>query len=110
MRKFLGFSFLLAQLMMIAVARFSPLRYFCWAPFDAISRYSIRAFINGKELTSGEIAARYRMPAVGRDNRAIENLKDKFRQYEETYGRTHPAHLVMRYRTNGIKKEEWHWP
>ena len=95
---------------MIFAARFSSLRYFCWAPYDSISRYSIRAFIHEKELGPEEFRTRYRMPATGRDNRSIENVKDRLRQYEETYGGGNPARLVMRCRTNGIEKEEWHWP
>jgi hypothetical protein len=95
------------QLAGIGYARFVPTRYLCWAPYDQISFYVIEAERDGRPLTPGDIAARYRMPADGRENRAIQHVLDTIAQYESTYGRVERVEVRVRYRTNGRPEQTW---
>jgi hypothetical protein len=99
-----------AQVAAIVHARFTESRYFCWAPYDAISRYELAVEAGGRALTDGEIRQRYRLPGHGRDNRAIQHVKDVVAAYERTYGRGDGARVRLRYRTNGGAPHEWRWP
>ena len=64
MRTAIGVAFLLFQLVMIVYARFVPSRYFCWAPYDAQSEYSLQVTIDGRPLANQEIRRRYRRPQL----------------------------------------------
>lgn len=103
-------AFLLAQVASIAYARFVPTRYFAWAPYDAITLYELEVRIDGRELEDRELRRRYRLPTLGRDNRAAQHVIDVVRQYEETYGAGDGAEVVLRYRTNGGPEQTWRWP
>ena len=59
-RTLLGATLLILQGGAIVRARFVDDRYFCWAPFDRQTRYSIAASVNGRPLTPAEIRARYK--------------------------------------------------
>ena len=91
----------------VVYARFVPTRYLCWAPYDQISFYVIEAERDGRRLTPGEIGARYRMPADGRENRAIYHVLNTVAQYESTYGRADRLNVRVRYRTNGRPEQTW---
>ena len=95
------------QLAGVVYARFVPTRYLCWAPYDQISFYTIEAERDGQRLTPDEIAARYRMPADGRENRSIHHVLNTIAQLESTYGRTDRVRVRVRYRTNGRPEQTW---
>jgi hypothetical protein len=109
-RTILGGGLLLFQLVMIGYARFVPARYFCWAPYDIQTEYRLDVSIDGRMLTSAEIRRRYRRPKQGVDNRSIQHVMDIVQQYEETYGRTDRALVLMKYRVNGKEEREWQYP
>lgn len=109
-RTMLGSAILLFQLGMIGYARFVPARYFCWAPYDIQSEYRLDVSIDGRKLTAAEIRNRYRRPKQGVDNRSIQHVMDIVRQYEETYGASDNAQVVMKYRINGKAEQEWRYP
>jgi hypothetical protein len=44
------------------------------------------------------------------DNRSIQHVMDIVQQYEESYGRSDHAAVVMRYRINGKAEQEWRYP
>ena len=110
MRTIIGVAFLSFQLVMIVYARFVPARYFCWAPYDAQSEYTLHVTIDGRPLTPQEIRRRYRRPKHGFDNRSIQHLIDIVQGYEQTYGAGHHAQVVMKYRVNGRQEQQWQWP
>ena len=110
MRRWIGLIFLLFQAGMIVYARFTPSRYFCWAPYDSLSEYRIDVKVDGRSLGDEEIYQRYRMRAEGLDARSIQHLKNIIRQYEETYGRDDKAQVLLSYHTNGIPQPVWSWP
>lgn len=105
-----GVVLMLAQLALIAYARTTPARYFCWAPYDMQTDYSVRVTLDGRELNAREIRARYRRPARGSDNRSVQNLIDIIQGYEERYAGEHKAVIVMKYRINGKEEREWRYP
>lgn len=109
-RVILGSALLLAQAAAIIRARSVESRYFCWAPYDALSLYRLDVELAGRALTPGEIERRYRIPAAGRDNRSIQHLKDLIAQYESTYGRHDGARVTLRSSTNGHEERVWRWP
>jgi hypothetical protein len=88
----------------VIFARFSDLRYFCWAPNDQHTEYQIDAVVNGRRLTGEEINARYRIPAAGYDERSYAHAWNKLLAYELTYGSEPVVQINMKYRVNG---KEW---
>lgn len=101
-------AILLAQVVTIVYARFTPARYFCWAPFDMQTDYRLQVTINGRALTPAEIRARYRRPAVGTDNRSVQNLIDILEGVEQRA--VEKAAIVMTYRINGKEEHTWRYP
>jgi hypothetical protein len=109
-RTIIGAGLLLFQLVMIGYARFVPARYFCWAPYDIQTEYRLDVSVGGRTLTAAEIRQRYRRPKKGVDNRSIQHVMDIVQQYEETYGRSDRAQVLMKYRINGKEEQEWQYP
>ena len=109
MRRAFAIAILVFQVGAIVYSRFTPARYFCWAPFDAQNDFTIEARLNGRELTAEEIRARYKRPQRGVDNRSIQHVKDILRGAETIYA-GEPAEVVLRYRTNGGEEQVWNWP
>jgi len=105
-----GVAFLGAQLASILVAPFVPVRFFCWAPFDEHTRYSIAATVAGRALGHDEIARRYHYPQAAWEVRDIDNVISIIRQYERTYGVGDGARVTLTYRTNGHEERTWMWP
>jgi hypothetical protein len=110
MRLAAGVALLVFQLAMIVYARFVPSRYFCWAPFDVQTEYKLQVTVNGRPLTGKEIRSRYRRPQAGTDNRSPQHVIDIIQGYEQNYGRSDQAQVVMRYRVNGKQEQVWRWP
>lgn len=102
-------AFFIAQVFGIIYSRFLEVRYFCWAPFDQISNYEIKAEVNGVVYSPEQIRGRYNIQNNGRENRSIHNVFSIIIQYEESYGREENAAVKVRYSTNGKAKEEWNF-
>jgi hypothetical protein len=105
-----GFAILLFQAVMIGHARFTPARYFCWAPLDIQTEYRLEVSLDGKPLSAAGIERRYRRPNIGVDSRSIQHLKDIVEQYERTYGSRDHAQVAMTYRVNGKEEQKWIYP
>lgn len=110
LRAVAALTLMVAQLLLIAYARTTPARYFCWAPFDQQTDYTLDVTLGGRKLTAQEIRARYRRPAKGTDNRSVQNLIDIVQGYEERYAGTERADIVMHYRINGKQEQTWIYP
>jgi hypothetical protein len=73
----------------------------------------LQVSVGGRQLSAQEARARYHI-----DNsraRCYENpathIVDSVRQYEQTYGRTDHAQVVLKWRPDGRDPEyEWRWP
>jgi hypothetical protein len=98
------------QVVGMTYARFVPTRYLCWAPYDQISFYRIEALAEDRPLTQTQIQARYRVPAVGRENRSIHNLLSTIAQFEATYGRADAVQVRVTYCVNGGPEHTWTAP
>lgn len=109
MRKIIVLIFFLVQVFGIIYSRFLEVRYFCWAPFDQISNYEIKAEVNGVVYSPEQIRGRYNIQSNGRENRSIHNVFSIIRQYEESYGREEKSAVKVIYSTNGKAKEEWNF-
>jgi predicted ATP-grasp superfamily ATP-dependent carboligase len=105
-----GIAFLCAQLGSILYSPFIPEKFFCWAPFDQHTLYSIEVTIDGRALGADEIASRYRYPQSAWEVREIQNVISIVRQYERTYGTDENASVSLTYRTNGHEQRTWTWP
>ena len=92
----------------IAVARFVPERYFCWAPFEETSFYEIEATLKGNSLTPAAILDRYGLGYRGRNNRTIHHVIAVLRWQEEHSDEQ--AEVRLKYRTNGGEEQIWEWP
>lgn len=99
---------LLVQVVTVVYARFTPARYFCWAPFDMQTDYRLQAQVGGRELTPAEIRKRYRRPAAGTDNRSVQNLIDILEGVEQRSAEK--ASITMTYRINGKEEHAWRYP
>jgi hypothetical protein len=99
--------FIIAQIISLAVARYIPERFFCWAPYDEHTYINVNVEINGKQLTKKEIKNRYRYKAEGWEPRSINNVFNIIEQYESTYGRNDNTNVLVKYSTNGHKERTW---
>ncbi len=97
------------QVVGIIIGRFTETKYFCWAPYDQITRYSISVTIDGHKLKPHEIEERYHKSASGFENRNINNLIHIIERYETTYGKTDFAKVLIDYKINGRKQQSWVW-
>ena len=95
---------------MIGVARFHPMRYYCWAPYDSQNEYEITVKIQDHELTRGDVTKRYRIPARGINPRAIYQVTDIVSYVERVYRGSDNARVTITYRTNGGEEKRWRWP
>lgn len=109
-RKIFLIIFFSLQLAGIIYARFTEVRYFCWAPYDQISLYEIQVRLSHNLLSQKEIQARYHIPAKGRENRSIHNIMSLIEQYERNYKRTDVVEVKLRYSTNGKPQKTWKYP
>jgi hypothetical protein len=103
----LGVILLLLQAGAIVRARFAPARYFCWAPFDQQTRYSISVDIGNEGLSSDQIRRRYRRPAEGVDNRSAHNLFDIITRAEQKFEKWGRSRVRVVYSINGHEEREW---
>jgi hypothetical protein len=104
-------ALLVVQLAGVVHARLVPHRYFCWAPFDVLTRYELTVSLPGGKVLAGPAAGdRYHFHDYGVDNRSPWNVIKAVRDYEETYGKTDHAEVVVRYAVNGAHRGEWRWP
>lgn len=100
---------LIFQIGAIIYARFAPMRYFCWAPYDTISVYSVDVDIADKSLSEDEIKQRYRLGSYGKDSRSIHHIMKILEQYEKTYGSHDKANITLKYTVNGKEERHWIW-
>jgi len=110
LRTVLAIAFIGFQVGMIVHARFSPFRYYCWAPHDVQNKYWVNIEIHQQELSQSEIEDRYRGTLDGLDQHSIEHVKQLIRQYESTYGAQDSATVTLKFRKNGGPLSEWRWP
>ena len=106
----IGVSILLVQVALIVYSRGTSARYFCWAPFDMQTDYTLDVTVDGRKLSAAEVRKRYRRPMKGTDNRSVQNLIDILEGYETQYAGAERAEIVMRYRINGKEEQVWAYP
>jgi hypothetical protein len=107
---YLGIAVLLIQVGLIIYARFIPERYFCWAPYDQCTQYSIEVSISGKPLEKGELWNRYRINPDDWDARSAANIISIVQRFESTLGTKDNARVTIHYTTNGHPERQWDWP
>jgi len=103
----IGLAFIAVQIVLVAVARFVPERFFCWAPYDEHTYIDVSVVIDGKQLTKKEIVNRYRYKSEGWEPRSVNNVFNIIEQYESTYGEGDNAIVQIKYTTNGNKERTW---
>ena len=106
----IGTALLALQAGAIVRARFVNDRYFCWAPFDQQTKYSIAVDIGGERLTPDQIRRRYRRPAEGYDNRSAQNLFDIITLAEQKFEKWGRSRVRVLYSINGREEREWRYP
>ena len=109
-RACVGVLLLVAQVAMIVFARFHPMRYYCWAPYDAQNEYVIRASVDGRPLRPQDVLARDRLHTPAVNPRMIYQVTGIIEQVEERYHASDPAVVEVVYRTNGGARQRWAWP
>lgn len=106
----LAWLFIASQVVLIGYSRFIPERFFCWAPFDEQTVYTINVVIDGDSLSMEEVEKRYRYSPDAIEPRAIDNIFSIVEQYEKTYGKTDNAKVSITYSTNGHPSKTWYYP
>lgn len=103
---------LAVQVAAIAYARVTPKRYFCWAPNDYVTEYTLKVVVNNHQLTDREILTRYRLPEpIGVYGNPAEHIIDAIQQYETTYGSHDLANVELSWTLNGRgPNKTWVWP
>lgn len=94
----------------ILYARFTPARYFCWAPYDTQDRYTISVTQDGEILTEEETTQRYRFHSNAWQQHSIHNLLFAIEQFESSYGAKDNAKVSVTYSKNGRPEETWTYP
>lgn len=107
--KTLAYAFLLFQLVLIGYARFTNLRYFCWAPFDEHSIYEISTTIDGIQLSDAEIETRYRFLYKKWEQRSIHNIIKVVDEYEQQFETDKDKQVAIKYSKNGHPTIIWEW-
>jgi hypothetical protein len=106
-----GVAFLALQCALVVGAQFQESRDFSWAPHTSQVSYALRVEVDGRELSTTEIAERYGiMGAVGWEAHSYRNLINLISQYERTYGRADDARVHLQYRINGGDARVWDLP
>ena len=108
--EWLGVAFLALQVLSIAYHQTVPTRWFCWAPYDIHTRYTVHVEIDGRPLSLREAKLRYRYSSDGWEPRSIHNIFSMISQYESTYGAEDGARVTVDYSINGHPPEQWTWP
>lgn len=101
---------LLLQLVSIAASRWTPARYFCWAPYDQLTDYVLVVKVGGRPLTDQEVLSRYRRPARGTDNRSHQHVIDGITGVETLQAPPDRAVVTLTYRINGRGPYQWRYP
>ena len=109
-RVIIGLSVLAIQIVMIVAARFHPMRYYCWAPYDSQNEYEIHAVLDGPTLSPAQVERRYRLATPSINPRAIYQVTDIISYVERVYHEDDQAQVTVTYRTNGGPDRQWHWP
>jgi len=91
-------------------ARFVDTRWFCWAPHNQITEYTIAATVGGRPLSDAEVLARYRLPARGLDDRSYHNVLEIVRLAEERYHPGDNVQVTVTCRVNGHPPFTWRYP
>ncbi|MBC2605933.1 hypothetical protein [Pelagicoccus albus] len=98
------------QAIAIVYARFTPARYFCWAPYDTQDRYEVTIEREGLTLSESEATERYRFHSNAWQQHSIYNLLNAIEQYETSYGIEDGARITVTYSRNGHPQEVWSYP
>lgn len=109
-RLIVGVSLLALQIVMIVAARFHPMRYYCWAPYDSQNEYRIETVVDGRALSPLQVEGRYRLETPGINPRMIYQVTDVISYVERVYHEYDQALVSVTYTTNGGPENEWHWP
>lgn len=110
MKLILCVSLLAFQAIGILYGRFTPARYFCWAPYDTQDRYTVSINLDGRTLSEEEATQRYRFHSNAWQQHSIHNLLFAIEQYESSYGKDDNAEVTVTYSKNGRSKETWNYP
>lgn len=113
MRTAIAIVFLLLQLGSVLYARFTPRRYFCWAPNDYVVEYQLEVKVHGRPLSPEQVRARYQIDPgyIGKVEHPAEHLIDDFEQYEKAYGSNDQAQVRLTWKYNGHPElRHWQWP
>ncbi|MBM3785504.1 MAG: hypothetical protein FJW30_14155 [Acidobacteria bacterium] len=108
--RYAGIGLLLLQLAAIVRGRISEDRYFCWAPFDRQTRYSIGVTVGGEPLSGEQVRQRYRRAAVGVDNRSEHHIFDIIRRAEQRLDLPARGRVTVAYSMNGHPERVWRYP
>lgn len=109
-RKTIGILFLVAQCGSVALARFIPERFFCWAPYDEHTSIQTVVKLGATELSPKQVAERYRYVLNGWEVRSIHNALNIIEQYETTHGAGDSAEVTVKYSRNGHPTRIWRYP
>ncbi len=107
---YVGLALLAIQVALVVFARFHPMRYYCWAPYDAQNEYRIAVTLGGRELSADAVAKRYRIRPKGVNPRSIYEVCDVVSYVERVYRPDDAAEVIITYRTNGGKEQTWRLP
>ena len=107
---YVGVALLAIQVALVVFARFHPMRYYCWAPYDAQNEYRIAVTLRGCELSADAVAKRYRIRPEGVNPRSIYEVYNVVSFVERVYRPDDAAEVVITYRTNGGKEQTWRLP
>ncbi|WP_299550914.1 hypothetical protein [Seonamhaeicola sp.] len=109
LRFLLSLLFIITQVGLISYARFTPVRFFCWAPYDIHNSFEATATINNTFYDSKQLEERYNYKMKGWEQRSIYNVFLLIERYESTYGRHDDVDVKVVYSINGHPEDVWQY-
>jgi hypothetical protein len=110
MRRQIAAAFLACQFAAVVYAQFTPRRYFCWAPNDYVTEFSLKVTVGGRVLAVDQALGRYQFRGASFEN-VPAHVIDIVEQYEQTYGKGDHAQVAITWKLNGKRPDqEWRWP
>jgi hypothetical protein len=108
-REALAAAIIAAQLVGIALGRFTHESFWSWVPHDRVLAYEMRVTLGGRDLMPEEIRSRY---GVGEQGYRVDYLQDltalvRLREERRPDDR---AGVVLHYSVNGGERASWRWP
>ncbi|MGF1657308.1 MAG: hypothetical protein ACFCU3_10055 [Verrucomicrobiales bacterium] len=87
-----------------------PTKFFAWVPYDQISIFSCKVYVNGRRLSNKEVGQRYRFEYLFRENRIIGHVIFAIERRENMRKPGEKVAVELNYSSDGTEPKFYYWP